>query len=164
MTELTQQQVHFIQTFLGVDIAPDSEEQARAEALEKTGIAEGTVRKRAFLMTRWRQIPAELKAEIDRLKDAMIEHVPEEDPADLAKSMQAKLDEFCVEMQDALDDAINAGDPGYKKSVALIDTFRVQVSSDPLVQHIMDNPFEGGTDIETVLLTAFDDMQKELAA
>ncbi|MFD3191839.1 hypothetical protein ACFMPD_16455 [Sedimentitalea sp. HM32M-2] len=139
---------------------PDAAAQARA----KTGIAEGTVKKRAFLATRWQKIPAEIKAEIGKLRSAMRADVPEEEPDALAAAMEKTLDTFCADMQEALDDAINAGDPGYTKSVGLIGDFRTRVQSDKLIQHIKDNPFDGGADVEPVLLAALDEMQDVLSA
>lgn len=150
---------------VGADAAaPQAADDPAARAREETGIAQGTVKKRAFLMTRWQKIPGELKAEIAKLQASMALDVPEEDPDSLTASIQSSLDDFCEEMQDALDEAINAGDPGYSKSVKLIGEFKKRVQSDKLIQHIKNNPFDGGADVEPVLMSALDEMQQTLSA
>lgn len=138
--------------------------EGAATARADTGIAEGTVKKRQFLITRWQKIPAELKAEVGKLRAAMQEDVPQEDPASLSTSIETALDNFCEGLQDSLDDAINSGDPGFKKSVALIGDFRKQVQASKLIQHIKANPFDKSADVEAVLMGALDEIEKALAA
>lgn len=169
MSGLTDEQASFIETFIvplpgrEANASPGtirSAEEARAE----TGIAAGTVKKRAFLATRWQKIPGEMKVQVDRLRAEMMADVPEENPAQLADSVQASLDAFCEKMQDSLDSAINAGDPGFTSSIGLIDDFRSWVENDKLIQHLKINPFDQSADVEPVLLGALDEMKSVLAA
>jgi hypothetical protein len=128
------------------------------------GVPEGLVKKRAFLMTRWQKIPAELNAQIKRLEAAMLAEVPDEDPKKLTASVQAALDTFCEDMQDSLDDAINSGDNTYATAIELLDNFKTRVQSDKLVQHIKSNPFDDSVDVERVLISAMDEIKQALAA
>lgn len=169
MSNLTDKQMYFVETFI-VSLKNHDETTTQGavksaqQARDETGIAAGTVKKRTFLATRWQKIPGEMKAQVDLLRAEMIADVPEENPAQLADSVQASLDAFCEKMQDSLDSAINAGDPGFESSIALIDDFRSWVENDKLIQHIKNNPFDKGADVEPVLLGALDEMKSVLAA
>ncbi|MEQ3726735.1 MAG: hypothetical protein ABNH38_04900 [Tateyamaria sp.] len=129
-----------------------------------TGIPEGLVKRRGFLMTRWQKIPTELNAQIKRLENAMMAEVPDEDPKKLTASVQVALDAFCDDMQDALDDAINSGDSTYGTAITLLDTFKTRVQSDKLIQHLKSNPFDDAVDVESVLISAMDEIKQALAA
>ncbi|MEM7058620.1 MAG: hypothetical protein AAF557_13590 [Pseudomonadota bacterium] len=131
---------------------------------DTSAIPEGIVKKRRFMITRWQKIPGEIKTSIDRLRNAMIAEVPEEDPKALADQMQANLDSFVAAIQDKMDDAINTGDPTYKSTIKLIDDAVKGVSSYDLIQHIKNNPFDSSADVETVLLDALKEIRTELAS
>jgi hypothetical protein len=116
------------------------------------------VAKLKFLVTRWQRIPGELAAELDKLKAQIDGQLPGEDGAELTDAIGEYLNELVEEIQDEIDDAINEGD--FKAMAGL----KNRVTSDPLMNHLLGNPFFTGTKFQSVVLDAIAEVEAKLAA
>ena len=61
--------------------------------------APGLVKKRAFLLERWKRIPEEVSADLQKLKQAIESKMPDEDADKLIDLSEDYLDEFYSEMK-----------------------------------------------------------------
>lgn len=121
-------------------------------------IAAGTVEKRKFLVTRFQQIPNEIRPEVNKLKASIARDVPDEDSEELAAAIEESLQDFYDELQDEIDKAINAGD------MKLINGLKNRVMQNALLAHLSDNPMTDGTKFRESLLTALDEVEQKLAS
>jgi hypothetical protein len=121
----------------------------------------GLVAKRRFLVERWRRIPPEIRAELEKLRTAIERDGPQEDAAELVGLAEEYLDDFCGAMQDAIDDDIDAGDPQYRNAIASVRAFRADIATEPLIRHLAQN---ANVAIETILLDALAEIEQALAA
>ena len=132
--------------------------QAEAAKAMGSGVAAGTVDKRKFLLTRWQKIGADLRGELNKLKKEIAAQEADDDPDDLADGFDEYLQLMLDEMQDEIDDAINAGDMGALKGL------RNRVTQDEVVKHLVENPFVEGTNFQALVLDALDEVESTLAA
>jgi hypothetical protein len=129
-----------------------------AKGLGGGPIAEGTVEKRKFLITRFQQIPAELRAELAKLRAEIEKNHPDEDAAELTDAMEENLNSIVEGLQGEIDDAITAGD------MSLIKGLKARVTSDELIAHLLANPFVNGTKFQSALTDALDEIEAKLVA
>jgi hypothetical protein len=143
-----------------VDLDSETDVDPDATAASKTSaeIPKGIVEKRKFLLTRWRQLPVDLRPEVENFKAAVEQAVPEEDPDELGDAIEEALQAFYDELQDEIDRAINAGDMGVIKGL------KSRVSAHPLVKHLVENPMVSGTGFQSLLIEALEEMEAKLAA
>jgi hypothetical protein len=123
------------------------------------GTPTGLVEKRKFLLTRWKQIPPLLGAELNNLKKAIVQQVPdEEDAEELTAAMDDYLETMLTEIQDQIDNALNAGDMSVFKGM------KDRLQADELVQHLVKNPFIQGSAFQSLVLEALQEIESKLAA
>jgi hypothetical protein len=144
------------------DVDPD--EAGSLQETQGTEIPSGIVAKRKFLIERWQKIPPQINANLKALKDAIAREMPSEDAEELTKLSEEYLDEFYGEMKEAIDDDINSGDSQYKSAIDTIRAFRVEIASEPLIQHLRTNPLGANVDVESILLGALSEVEKTLAS
>ena len=144
------------------DVDPD--EAGSSQESTGTGIPPKIVAKRKFLIERWQKIRPEVKANLKSLKDAIAREMPSENAEELIGLSEKYLDEFYDEMKEALDDDINSGDGQYKNAIASIHDFRKEIASEPLIQHLKANPLGASIDVESILLSALSEVEKNLAS
>ncbi|MGC3967859.1 MAG: hypothetical protein QM775_10950 [Pirellulales bacterium] len=132
-------------------------EQANAEAAEKTGIRVGTVKKRQFMITRFRELPIEIRPHLVALKQQMEVLVPEDDMDDIVGAIETSLQGLYDELRDRVDDSINAGDP------AMLDDLENMVMKNELVNHLLKNPLVDGTPFRAACLDAIREVQQAMA-
>lgn len=115
------------------------------------------VQQRVFMLTRWRQIPAELKVELQSLQQAIASSGADSDPDELVEQLSGYMDELVEDLQEEMDDAINAGDTGAFKG--LVD----RVANDDVIKLLVSNPFIKGTTFRDTLLKAMREIEAGLA-
>ncbi|MDK3075276.1 hypothetical protein QO034_19525 [Sedimentitalea sp. JM2-8] len=156
--KLTDQQLRFIAEYLGV----------RLKAEDQDAKGGGLVEKRAFLVTRWQSISAELDTELDMLCSAIAENVPFEKPDDIRRGVSAAirpiLDEMLDQIQDAVDKSINAGDLKYSAVKGAISSARNQCSSSELIAALRDNTLSSGQRFENAITDALTEIEVKLTA
>ena len=132
-----------------------------AEALASPGktpeIAAGTVEKRKFLLTRFKQIPGEIRPEVNKLKASIAREVPDEDPDELGSAIEASLQSFYDEIQDEIDKAINSGD------MKVMSGLKGRVMKNELISHLFDNPLTDGSKFRESLIGALEEVEAKLA-
>jgi len=124
---------------------------------DRFGIDSGIVEKRKFLVTRFKQIPIEIKPHLDAVVLKISDRNADADPDELATEMETALQAFYDELQGEIDDCINAGD------ASRISGLKSRVSSNELVNHLIKNPFTDGTRFQTAILAALDEVEQKLA-
>jgi hypothetical protein len=144
------------------DVDPDTAPEGQPET--DTDVSKGLVAKRKFLIERWQKIPPQVNANLKALKDAIAREMPEENADELIGLSQAYLDEFYGEMKEAIDDDINSGDAKYQSAIATIKSFRDEIASEPLIQHLKANPLGANIDVESILLGALAEVEQTLAS
>ena len=76
---LSAQQSDFIEKFIGVSqkiqkaIAATAAKEGEASRPEAGGVPTGTVKKRAFMIERWKKVPGELKAGVEQLTNGAVQ-------------------------------------------------------------------------------------------
>lgn len=134
-------------------------------------IQKGTVAARAkFVTSRWQTTVRQVRVEIDKLHDAIaLENPDEEDAAEIPKMIQAAIDEFCDEINDAILGVQKATDEdagAVENALKVIRSYRERVASDPLIQHLNEADADLGVavNVEKTLLDALDEIESQLAA
>ncbi len=126
-------------------------------------IPAGIVKARKFMISRWPQIPGELSVELSRLRNAIAEKVPEENPSEITEAIEKALTKFYAEMKVALDAAINQGDATYSEAQKVIGQLRAKLDKDPLIMHLKGNPIDDSVAIDVVLSDALNEVESALA-
>jgi hypothetical protein len=125
--------------------------------------APGLVKKRKFLADRWQRIPEEVRADLQKLKEAIEREMPSEDADELIELAEDYLDDVYNEMKDAVDDDINSGDAQYKNAISTIGAFRTKIAVEPLIQHLKTNKLKLEVSVESILLDALAEVEQALA-
>lgn len=153
--QLSAQQKDFLETFLGVDL-PDP------------GSVVGIVEKRKFLMTRWQQIKTDFDTEISALSAAIGARVPFEKPDEISAGVTAALapflDDIKTDIQDAVDHAVNTGDPKYSAVGAAIQSCRDRLGKNELISALRSNSLMPGDRFETAVSDALSEIHNKLTA
>ncbi len=126
-------------------------------------IASGIVEKRKFLASRWDQIPKEVASDLNALKTAISQSVPDENPDELVARINEYLKDFWSDMRDEIDKAINSGDSTYKSAITAIKDFKAEVGQNPMVQHLERNKVGADLSVEGILMSALQEVQDNLA-
>ena len=127
-------------------------------------IAPGIVKKRKFLLERWQRIPEEISADLKGLQKVIESELPEEDADLLIDLSEDYLNDFYEEMKEAIDNDINSGDAQYKNVISTIQAFRTKITSDPLIQHLQNNPLQVNVTVDSILLSALKEVEGALAS
>ena len=140
---LSAQQSDFIEKFIGVSqkiqkaIAATAAKEGEASRPEAGGVPTGTVKKRAFMIERWKKVPGELKAGVEQLSVEIEEIAPWQDAKGIAKSVENRLHEIVDYMQEQVangfDKDVQSGDGAYSETIAAIDSAAALFDSDPLL-------------------------------
>lgn len=142
-------------------------EKALGAPTELDVIPEGIVRKRRFLIERWRQCKAEIQDEVERLVAALEAIVPERTPSQLADAITGELSQFYGDLNEALDAAVNATlEQATEKELAvkdLIGAYRSRVVADPLWQHLEVNTADPNLQFVPVLTSTLDELEHTLS-
>ena len=120
-------------------------------------VAKGTVEKRKYLLDRMKQLPIEVRPEIDKLKQALKSEAPKEDADDLCRRIEVALQAFFDELQNEVDVAINKGD------MRVLVGLKERVVSHELVSHLVSNPLTRGAAYRTLIVGALDEIEAKLA-
>lgn len=121
-----------------------------------TGIEQGTVEKRSFLATRFQQIPVEIQPHLESVKTRIIEQDADGNPEELIGLLESALQELFDELQDEIDESITAGDS------RRIAGLKSRVTSNPVVQHLVQNPFVDGSRFQSAIMDALDEVEQKL--
>jgi hypothetical protein len=127
-------------------------------------IAPGTVQKRKFLLERWARIPEEISLDLQTLKQALERDLPDEDADLLIELAEDYLSDFYVDMKEAIDDDINAGDSKYQNAIQTIGDFKARIATEPLIQNLKKNTLGAAVSIDAILLRALDEVEQGLAS
>lgn len=111
------------------------------------------VAQRQFLITRWKKIPDELRGKFGELCSLLADQNADDNPQELVDAMQASLDLLLEGIQDQIDDAIN------KDDTRIFQGLRDKVSGNGLIALLRRMPSFDGTQFETALLTALDEVE-----
>jgi hypothetical protein len=141
--------------------------EARLAAGGSAGQApSGLVAKRGFILERWRKLPAELSVELGDLLQAVVAQLPHEDAAGFGKALERKLAGLTGSMQqridDAIDSAINAGDPRYGAVASTIATLRQEVAAHRLIVLLRESALASAAGVERAYLAALDEVERAL--
>jgi hypothetical protein len=130
--------------------------------------SEGLVKKRGFILTRWRRIPTELKTQTATLAKVVASDLPHEDSAGFERALERSLNELTEAMQqridDALDTSINQGDQRYTAVSATLRDLRGEVTSNALIAALRDNALASARGVELAYLSAFNEIEQALTA
>ncbi|UXH76188.1 hypothetical protein [Roseateles amylovorans] len=131
-------------------------ETSAAGAPAKAG--PGLIQQRRFMLERWARIPAELRAELRTLTQALIAEGGDPDPKQLAEVIDSHLRDLLDEVQAQLDDALNAGD------MSALQGLRGRVESDGVMAHLLKTPVMDGSRFKRAVLDTMDEIENGLAA
>ena len=120
------------------------------------------VETRKFLLTRFQEIKTDLRRELGGLQKAIDDTVEGEDAAELAGAIGERLDALLEELQDGIDESINAGDD-FKTAKATIRALQAEVKGDELIRHLADNPLVPGDGFAAAIVGGLDDIAAQLA-
>jgi hypothetical protein len=121
-------------------------------------IEKGIVEKRKFMLTRMKAIPGEIQPSLNKLKDAITREVPEENADELAKAIESALKDFYAQIQEEIDDAINAGNS------KILAGLKNRVLGNQLIEHLYTNPLAEGAAFRDSLIDALDEIEQKLAS
>ncbi|AVO38764.1 hypothetical protein [Pukyongiella litopenaei] len=131
-------------------------------------IAMDITRKRAFLVTRWKQVPGEIKVEIDALIGAVEARLPYERPAELRGAINARVSDLIRDMvgqiNDAVDRSVSDGDGQYGAVARVAATLKSEIRCNEVVQALRQNGLVDGDRFETVFTDALDEISAALTA
>jgi hypothetical protein len=132
------------------------------------GIPQGIVAKRAFLVERWRKIPAELRVQIADLNARIAHRLPHEDADGFCGRVTVWFDTIVAELQPgldaAVDEAINKGDGKYQAVAAALTACRNRLATDELLVVMKQSDLLEGNAIEAAFTHAFDEIGTALTA
>ena len=74
------------------------------------------------------------------------------------------LSDFYVDMKEAIDDDINAGDSKYQNAIQTIGDFKARIATEPLIQNLKKNTLGAAVSIDAILLRALDEVEQGLAS
>lgn len=152
---LSRQQMDFLTRFIGVTI-PDR------------GASGGLVKKRSFLITRWQQIKTDLDTELATLSTAIATHVPFENPGEIRAGVTAALapflDDLRSELQDAVDTAVNAGDPDYTAVRNAVQSCQDKVKANQVIATLRSSSLMSGPGFERAIDNALTEIRDKLTA
>lgn len=155
--QFTDAQTAFLEKFLNITVG-----------YGEGGAANGLVAKRRFLVTRWQQIQLDLDAELKKLSAAIAAKVPEEDAEDVAGGVNRALGPLVAEvrdrLQDAVDEAVNAGDQTYAAVSVATSVLRRQIVGDELIGVLRSTTLMAGAGFERALTSALDEIEAQLTA
>jgi hypothetical protein len=116
------------------------------------------IAQRQFMLTRWKRIPLDLRAEVDVLRQALIDDAADDDPGGLAAAVTTYLDQLIERLQTRLDEAVSAGDAGRIKGL------RSEVESDQVMAHLAENPLGDGNRFRKAVVEAIDEIESRMTA
>ena len=152
---LTTQQRKFLTEVLGI-------------ALHDTGVPAGLVEKRKFLLTRWTQVGTDFDNELSSLCSAIQTQVPVENAdeirAGVTAALKPVLDEIRSDIQDAVDQSVNAGDGDYAAVRNAVKSSRNRLQGNALIAALRDSSLTPGQKFETALYDALGEIQDRLTA
>ncbi len=131
--------------------------KARRDA---TGVAKPTriMAQRKFLLTRWARIPGELRAELQRLQQALEQNGSDDDPAALVAAIDDHQQTLLAGLRDEIDAGITAGE------VSMLQGLRQRVEQDRVLGLLLKAPAIDGSRFKRVFLDAMDEIEKNFAA
>ncbi len=121
------------------------------------GIQEGIVAKRTFMLTRMREILADLRPLLKELCDAIEEDEIDADPLEIQMAFEQALTKLLEDAQGELDRSINSGD------TQSLQGMTDRITSSPTVKHLVENPFIDGQEFESRIREAFLEIEKNLS-
>lgn len=120
------------------------------------------VKKRAFMVDRWKKIPSELNVSLKALVGAIPNEVPWEDPAMVQKVIGGKLVSMIKDMQTAIqtgfDADVQSGDGKYSSTRSAISKLKESILADELLLALRNNMIVDGNGF----VSAFEDALNEI--
>lgn len=132
----------------GVEDVPDEAPPSRPKL--------SLVQQRSFMLTKWRVIPGRIRADLGALRAVLVDTGADSDPTELVDLIASHLEDLLEEIQDAMDDAINAGDMAAFKGLA------ARVADDEIVVLLVDNPAIDGKVCRDRILAAMREIENGL--
>jgi len=133
-------------------------------------IKAGTVAERKkFVESRWQQLMTKMHLEVDKLRSAIaLENPDEEDPNELPDEINAYLDDFVDEFNDAIIGVGKAEENDRKPIEAALDAikeFRAKIAKDEMIKHLAEAQSELGADVDVAgaLNESLDELEAQLA-
>ncbi len=121
----------------------------------------GLVASRKFLLTRFRQIKAELKQSLETLRVNIARTAADQNPDELADGMRAWFGDLLEQLQAGIDRSIEAGD-GFRAAEAVALELKGGLLKDELLDHLFDNPLMGGEQFVDAIARGLDEIAREL--
>ena len=116
------------------------------------------VEQRQFMLTRWKRVSVDLRAEVDALRKSVAQDAGDADPDGLAEGVSRYLDGLLERLQDRLDAAVNAGDSASLKGI------RGEVEADPVMVHLASSPLGDGSRFRRAVVDAMDEIEASMTA
>jgi len=135
----------------------------------KDSIPEGIVAERKkFLLSRWQEAIRMSRVQVEQIGSAVSAHVPDENPSELVQAINAGLDDFCSDLNDAITDAqtaTSANLTGLDRALNVIKDYRSKIKTDELIQHLesAQGALGVGIKVQDALLSALDEIENKLA-
>lgn len=114
------------------------------------------VEQRKFMLERWTRIPAEIKVELQSLRDTIVQDELDDEPQELVDAIESSLQEMLVDVQERLNHAVNTGDRSVFKGL------RQRVENDATLSLLEKAPFIDGTRFRQTTLSAIDEIETAL--
>lgn len=131
--------------------------RAGVEAKASVKLGPSLVEQRAFMLERWTRIPAEIKVELQSLRDAIVQDELDDEPQELVDAIESRLQEMLDDVQERLNHAVNTGDRSVFKGL------RQRVENDATLGLLVKAPFIDGTRFRQTTLAAIDEIETALA-
>lgn len=135
----------------------------------KDSIPEGIVAERKkFLLSRWQEAIRMSRVQVEQIGSAVSAQVPDENPSELVQAINAGLDDFCSDLNDAITDAqtaTSANLTGLDRALNVIKDYRSKIKTDELIQHLesAQGALGVGIKVQDALLSALDEIENKLA-
>lgn len=114
------------------------------------------VEQRQFMLTRWKRVPTDLRAELQALRDSVARDAGDPRADAVADGVQRYLDALLDGIQARLDAAVAAG------STAPLEGIRAAVRADPVLQHLATSPLGDGTRFRSAVVDAIDEIASRM--
>lgn len=130
---------------------------AAASPSKDMGIQEGIVAKRTFMLTRMREILADLRPLLEEIRDAIEEDDIDADPLEIQMAFEKALSTLLEDVQSELDKSITSGDTQSLQGMS------DRITAAPTVQLLVNNPFIDGREFEDRIREAILEIEKNLS-
>jgi hypothetical protein len=114
------------------------------------------VEQRQFMLTRWKRVPLDLRAEVDALRKSVADDAGAGQADAVAAGVKRYLDDLLEQVQARLDTAVGTG------NTAAIAGIRDAVESDPMLKHLASSPLGDGTRFRRAVVDAIAEIEARI--